>query len=98
MRGWPAVADRIFRLGSLSGRSFRCGAAPSVSLDHIEPAISANMKTPLRWVLICDFIKAEAAVRVNCVPAGKGLPSTDSDIDEARLDLHRAGMASHPLG
>ena len=37
-----------------------------------------------------NLVEGESALRVDCIPAGEGLPAADGGVDETRLDLHRA--------
>jgi hypothetical protein len=43
-----------------------------------------------------DLVEPKPALSVDRILAGEVLPAANSGVDEARLDLERAGMASHP--
>src|SRR6516164_7779924 len=48
--------------------------------------------------LACEFVKAQSAVNVNGILSRKGLPTSDSEIDKARLDFERVGPPADALG
>ena len=45
-----------------------------------------------------DLVEAQSGLGMDCVPAREGLPATDGDVDEPRLDLKCTSMPPHPLG
>src|SRR5215216_5014381 len=59
---------------------------------------SLGSESPRSRAIGRNLIEAQAALGVACVPAGEGLPAADGDVDKSRLDFHRTGMASDPLG
>src|SRR5262245_9370685 len=48
--------------------------------------------------LLCNLAKGQATVGMDGIPAGKGLPPSDRDIDVTRIQIHRTGLASDPFG
>src|SRR3954451_18015343 len=67
----------------------------SVSLLSL---VTSGSQSRCPRALCRNLIEAQPALGVACVPAGKGLPAADGDVDKTRLDVQRTGMASDPLG
>src|SRR5262245_42851749 len=60
--------------------------------------VSSGIESPRRRALGRNLIEAQPALGVACVPASKGLPASDGDVDKTRLNFKRPGMTSDPLG
>src|SRR5262245_33153789 len=64
----------------------------------LASGIRAGLRHSSLSALLRNLAKGQATVGMDGIPAGKGLPTSDGDIDVTRIQIHRTGLASDPFG